>query len=113
MRVLEQNNVDSTIVRSVARIIQSISAWGIIDKVGQQYRQITVINLNDPAVIEWLLEIVLCSQPTRHLSLVDLVRANELFPFEVATQSRAIVHTSSRFAVTLEGLDRETVGLSL
>lgn len=113
MRVLEQNNVDNTVVRSVARIIQSISAWGIVDKVGQQYCQTTVVNLHDPAVIEWLLEIVLCSQPGRHLSLVDLVRANELFPFEVTTQGRAIVHASPRFAVTLEGLDRETVGLFL
>jgi hypothetical protein len=111
VRVLEQNNVDNTIVRSVTRIIQSISSWGVIHRVGQHYQQAAVIDLHQPAIIEWLLEIVLFSQPTRQQSLVDLMRANELFPFEFMIQGRSVVHESSRFAVFLEGLDRETVGL--
>lgn len=111
VRVLEQNNVDNTIARSVSRIIQSINSWGIIHRVGQCYHQTTVLDLHQSVLIEWLLEIALFTQPNRHQMLVDLLRANELFPFEFVIQGRSVVHQSSRFAVFFEGLDRETVGL--
>ncbi len=112
VRVLEQNNVDNTIVRSVTRIIQSISAWGIIHRVGQHYERAMILELSNTTAVEWLLEIVLFTQPNRQQTLVDLLRTNELFPFDFVPQGRSVIHESSRFVVFFEGLDRETVGLA-
>jgi hypothetical protein len=65
-----------------------------------------------PGLLEWLLTAVLVSSQRQRWLIVDLLRANALFPFDLGENAAIILHRSNRFEVVREGLDQEMVGLS-
>ncbi len=108
-RVLEYYGGSNTVVRCVERILQSITAWNVIHKESDRYRQATTSIARKPEIVEWLFETVLCREGENPKAIIDLLRTNELFPFHLTTDAGAILHGSPKFLIFREGLDREMV----
>lgn len=111
-RVLELYSNTSTVGRVVSRIIQSVAAWGVISNGDGRYRQATLHEVHNPSLVEWVLKVALFADDRHHWVLVDLLRTNELFPFDLTKHGRLILHRSDDFMVSREGLDREVVALA-
>lgn len=110
-RVLEYHGGSNTLVRCVQRILQSVTAWDVVRKESDRYRQATTYTVSNPEIVEWLFETVLCREGENQKVLIDLLRTNELFPFDLTTDAGAILHDSPKFLIFREGLDREMVKL--
>lgn len=111
-RVLEQYSNANTAGRSAARIVQSVASWGVIHNEAGRYSTSSVHSIVEPNLLEWLLTAVLITSRKRRWMMVDLLRANELFPFELGEQAEIVLHRSNCFERAREGLDQETVALS-
>lgn len=111
-RVLEQYSNANTAGRAAGRIIQSVATWGVISNKGGRYRLTTVHEVLNPSLTEWLMEAVLLTHNKQHQLMVDLLRTNELFPFDVSNQGAVVLHKSNHFIVSREGLDQEVVRLT-
>ena len=111
-RVLEQYSNANTAGRAAGRIIQSIATWGVISSKGGRYSLTSLHEVLNPGLIEWLIEAVLLTHNKQHQLMVDLLRANELFPFDLSKQGTLVLYSSNHFAVSREGLDHEVVTLT-
>ena len=58
------------------------------------------------------MEAVLLTHNKQHQLMVDLLRTNELFPFDISKQGAVVLHNSDHFIVSREGLDQEVVSLT-
>jgi hypothetical protein len=111
-RVLEQHSNASTVGRAIARILQSMASWGVVHSEAGRYHITAMRLLSEPRLSEWLLEAVLITSGKHSWPMVDLLRANELFPLELSQQAMMILHTSKHFTLSREGLDQEIVTLN-
>lgn len=110
-RVLETYGNVGTVPRAVNRIIQSAKDWGAIESLGTHYVPSPAYLTESLDVAEWLLEACLLTDSAKHRDVPDLLRATELFPFDLSQSANIVLRRSPRFSVTREGLDREIVTL--
>ena len=62
----------NTVIRCVERILQSITAWNVIRKESDRYRQATTYTVRKPEIVEWLFETVLCREGENQKAHIDL-----------------------------------------
>jgi len=94
---------------SAARIVRSLVDWGALDGAGEVgvYRADRHITPAEPAHALWLLEALLLSRGA-DLPLNDLLRAAELFPFNISLTAHDLMQ-SNRLQVYQQGQEMTMV----
>jgi hypothetical protein len=109
-RMLETNSNQGTVLRMVARIVQSLHNWNILEAIGKrQYKAVPDIEVVNTDLLGWLFHAALNAERDRHWVLLDVLRLPELFPFDVAGNGMAAIRKVSGLTITREGMDREYV----
>ncbi len=80
-RILEQYSNQTTIKRSVERILQTITDWGLLRFSDGVYASCSTLPVERPELSGWLVRSLLGSVPEREQLVADVVNASELFPF--------------------------------
>jgi hypothetical protein len=107
-RIAESYSNQGTIPRAVSRIIQSLGEWNVIkeqDKSTYTINNIRTISNED--LIIWLLKSALNRRKDRPISLLEVFRLPELFPFELVENGQKLVRESPEFTIIREGLNQE------
>ena len=111
-RMDEVYSNQGTIPRAVSRIIQSICEWNVIketDKFSYINESKKILREND--LFSWLLQAALNRHKSRSISLLEVFRLPELFPFEFAENGQKLIRESPAFMIIREGMDQEYVVL--
>ncbi len=108
-RILGEYSNQITIKRSIERIIQTLFNWGVLETKDEGFVQSPPIILSNSLLIEWLLQSVILQSPDRYLPLKDLIRASEIFPFEIQMPILS-VHENPTFSVHRDASGEEIIG---
>ncbi len=109
-RVLERHSNQSTMKRAVERTLQSLQDWGVLKAHRSTYTRLVSQVITQSALASWLYSALLATDPEHHWRMDDLLRANEIFPFEVQNPV-FIVHNTASFTIHRDAVGDETVGL--
>lgn len=108
-RVLETHANIGTIPRAVARIIQSLHEWEILERRKGVYTANKVYPIKNDKALEWFMEILIRAAHRDSWDLRDLVQAPETFPFELPSHTTRIARQSEYLITQYEGINREIV----
>ncbi len=106
-RVLEIIGNVGTAPRAVSRIIQSVKEWGVIIDDGGRYRANDTITIEKTELAGWLIKAYMISDNHDSWHVPDLLRASELFPFDLENYGLIALHHLPHFVFRYEGLDKE------
>lgn len=111
-RVLEAYSNQGTIPRSVDRIIQSLIDWRILESDDKKSFHIqNSIFIEDGKIFNWLVKCMVNSDPKTGIAVIDISRAQKLFPFEIGADVRKVLRQSGDFEVVRSGRNEEMVVL--
>jgi hypothetical protein len=109
-RMAEVYSNQGTIPRAVARIIQSLCEWSVIQETDKNTYMAAMKNsIRDESLSSWLLQAALNRQKSRPVSISEIFRLPELFPFDVVENGQKLIRESPAFAIIREGLNQEYV----
>lgn len=110
--IIEEWGDRTTIRRSVARIIQSIKDWSILQNTEKESKYIALTNLTstNTELQIWLLEAALRAEKSNSIPLSQLFRIPALFPFKVQVPYTEL-YNSKKFEITQQGLDIQMISL--
>lgn len=112
-RMAEGYSNQGTIPRAVSRIVQSICDWGVIQETDKHTYEVAQKNqLMDEDLLSWLLQAALNRKKNRPVSVIEILRLPELFPFEFTERGRLLLHESPVFTIIREGLNQEYIVLT-
>jgi hypothetical protein len=110
-RVCEALGQRDTVKYAVTRVVRSLVDWGCLKqqtKTGT-YATGTVLRIQDPDLITWLLEALLISRNQRSMPLDQIESHPAIFPFNLGAIRDAIRRPNKRLSITHHGLDVELV----
>ncbi|GAB4456357.1 MAG: hypothetical protein Kow0070_06280 [Anaerolineales bacterium] len=110
-RVLERYSNQTTIKRSVERILQTLTDWGILNPSAGTHLSCPPLTLAQPEICRWLLWSVLGSAPDHYRLVADLVNATEIFPFRLIGAEQAL-HETALFSLHRNAHGEEIVGIN-
>ncbi len=109
-RVLERYSNQTTIKRSVERILQTLTDWGVLNSSAGIYQSCPPLTLAQPELCRWLLWSVLGSMPEHYWLVTDLINATEIFPFRLIGAEQ-VLHESPLFSLHRNSHGEEIVGI--
>lgn len=110
-RILGEYSNQVTIKRSIERIIQTFLNWGVLEEKGYGFFKASPITLSDTRLIEWLFQAVILQYPDRYLPVQDLIRANEIFPFDIKMPLLSVFDDPS-FSIHRDASGEEIIGIN-
>ncbi len=110
-RALERYGNQSTLKRAVERIIQTLCDWNVLKSEANLYRATPLRLVTRPVLSVWLYCCLMSRNLEHYWQIADLIRAPELFPFEVQHPLR-LFHNDSHFTVHRDASGDEIVGLT-
>lgn len=110
-RVLEHYSNQTTIKRSVERILQTLTDWAILNPVGGVYQSCPPLILTRPELCRWILWSALESLPDHYRLVADLVNATEIFPFRLIGAEQTL-HEMGLFSLHRNAHGEEIVGIN-
>ncbi len=112
-RMAEVYSSQGTIPRAVTRIIQSICDWKVIKEAGKYiYVCEGEKTIQEDELWSWLLQAALNRRKNHPVSLLEVSRLPELFPFKSIDNGQKIIRESPLFTIIREGLNQEYVVLN-
>lgn len=112
-RMGEVYSNQGTIPRAVSRIIQSLCNWNVIHEMNKHNYVATELNtIHQEGLFSWLLQASLNRHKDRPVSIMEVFRLPELFPFDFEENGQKIIRESPDFSIIREGLNQEYVVLS-
>lgn len=110
-RVLEQYSNQTTMKRSVERILQTLTDWKILQISEGTYKSCHLTKIERPELCGWLIRSLLGAVPEQYLAVSDLANASELFPFRLPRIEQTL-HESPYFSLHRSAYGEEIVGIS-
>lgn len=110
-RILGEYSNQITIKRSIERIIQTLLNWGVLEEREHGFIKSPPITLSNAKLIEWLFQAVILQSPDSYLPVQDLIRTNEIFPFEIKMPVLSVFESPS-FSVHRDASGEEIIGIS-
>lgn len=113
-RVREQYGERETVARRTRYVLRSYLDWGVLQETGKMgiYSGGSVIPLEEPRLIAWLVEAALKTRPNGSAPLKDLIDSPGLFPFRIRSfHSESLIAASTRLDILRHGLNEELVML--
>ncbi|GAP11860.1 hypothetical protein BECAL_03054 [Bellilinea caldifistulae] len=110
-RILGEYSNQITIKRSIERIIQTLLNWGVLEQRENGFITSSPRIISNTELIEWLFEAVILKSPDRYLPLQDLIRANEIFPFDIQLPILSIYENPS-FSIHRDASGEEIIGIN-
>lgn len=110
-RLREQLGERETVSRRVRYVLRSFHDWGVLNDTLTRgvYGQGPVMSVDDTKLVTWLIEAVLRVDNNAKRDLQALLRAPELFPFNLAPVPQDKLTCSGRLEVIRHGLDQNLV----
>ena len=111
-RLREQYGERETVSRSVGRLLQSFTGWGVLEEITERglYNARIPQQIDDPRVIAWLIEAYLNSIPSGKAELRAALDAKCFFPFQLEKVSgNQLTSFSNQFEIFRQGLDKELI----
>ncbi|MEI7847416.1 MAG: hypothetical protein WCK35_16570 [Chloroflexota bacterium] len=108
-RVMEHYSNQSTVLRSVNQIIQSLVNWQVLKLVDNSLRPSEKKSILTDKLQIWLLEAILMAMPGHRILLNDIFRSPELFPFEFLGNHRNSINSSGLLTLERDGTNLEYV----
>lgn len=108
-RILGEYSNQVTIKRSIERTIQTFFNWGVLEPRDRGFAKSPPIVLSNPVLIEWLFQSVILQSPERYLPVQDLIRAAEIFPFEIQMPV-LLVYENPAFSIHRDANGEEIIG---
>lgn len=109
-RILGEYSNQITIKRSIERIIQTLFDWGVLEERDHGFIKSSPIPLSNAQLIEWLFQAVILQSPDSYLPVQDLIRTNEIFPFEIKMPMLSIFESPS-FNIHRDASGEEIIGI--
>ncbi len=110
-RLLGEYSNQITIRRSIERVIQTFFNWGVLEEKCYGFIPSSPITLSNDRLIEWLFQAVILQSPDKYLPVQDLIRATEIFPFEVKTPILSVFEKPP-FSVHRDASGDEIIGIN-
>jgi len=110
-RIIGNYSNQVTIKRSVERLVQSFLDWKVLEKRSNKLIRSSPLIVSSSSLAEWLFQAVLLQHPNRFIPIQDLVRATEIFPFEIPSPM-LLVYESPSFSVHRDANGVETIGVN-
>ena len=113
-RIREQYGERETVSRAARRVLRSFLDWGVLQETGTKgiYTSGTILAIEDPHLIAWMVEASLHARGNGSAPLKDLIESPSLFPFRLNTvHVKSLVTTFPRLDVVRHGLDADLVML--
>jgi hypothetical protein len=113
-RVREQCGERETVSRAARRVLRSYFDWGVLIETNLKgtYGPGTLVSVEHPALVAWLIEACLRARSNGSAHLKELFESPSLFPFRLRSVSaEAIVLEFSRMEVFRHSLDEELIML--
>ena len=112
-RIQEKYGQRETVIQALRRIIRVFRDWGVIQNGSQKgmYDIGKTHALEDPELIQWLVEATLISSGNTTASLKELLQKPSLFPFNITPVASHQFNQSPRLEIMQHSLDQELVML--
>ncbi len=113
-RIREQYGERETVSRAARRVLTSLRDWGVLNEGISKGVYVPGLRteIDDAALLSWLIEASLYARCNGSAELKDLVRGPALFPFRIEqAQIEGILANSPRIDVVRHGLDELMVML--
>lgn len=95
-RSVEQHGDTESIKRATARLLQSLSAWGVLTSESKSlFNSSNRILLDNSELVTWLMASILFSSDRDKLSIDDLYSDPACFPFEINPMSFQVAQSKS------------------
>ncbi len=110
-RMREQLGERSAVERATRRTLRCFIDWGVLRETPEKgvYVLAPVIPVDDVELVGWLIEASLLAQESSSGSLHALLKNPALFPFEIKTIGRNVLHSRSRLELFQQGVDEQVV----
>lgn len=106
-RMMDKYSNISSVPRAAQRIMQSVHAWGLIDKSnGRKYLPGKEIKIENLKIISWQLKAVLISSESGRIRFAEIKSIPFLFPFKFELNNREI-YLNSEMAIERDGMNSE------
>ncbi|MBI2332373.1 MAG: hypothetical protein HYU84_09495 [Chloroflexi bacterium] len=109
IRMAEKYSNQSTIPRSVNRILQTLVAWGLLQEISPRELSAKRQAPSNILIKAWLIECAVFSAPSKKVSLHGLYKNPILFPFEFHEDLSWIVNKSDKLFLERDGNNLEYV----
>lgn len=110
-RILGEYSNQTTIKRSIQRVIQTFFNWGVLEETQYGFTKSSPTALSNTRLIEWLYQAVILQHRDRYLLVHDLIRANEIFPFEIKMPILSVFE-SPFFSIHRDASGEATIGIN-
>ena len=113
-RARERYGDRETVSRRTRYILRSFLDWGVLQETGARgiYSAGTILSVEDPGLIAWLIEASLHARANGSAPLKELIDSPSLFPFRIKPiHSHNLMAASTRLDVLFRGLDEDFVTL--